>query len=602
MSSQYKNKTIPDVVREMEEADVSGKTILSKYVSINLRKVINTIDAYINSQFIDGDADYMGREQPFFNIVKAARNIWYRATDLDRKNIRYFAGKDNQTVLAFIGTLLLQDWMRNSKFGLFLNKWGLTLATYGSAVSKWVEKDGELTPSVISWNNLLFDTVDFHNNLKVEILWYTPQQLKENETFDQSVVEYLCNNTEQRKTIEGQDIDNKSGYIKVYEVHGYLPIALLKEEPSEDDWKEYTNQIHIVSLKAGGKEADYTLYKGREAKCPYHLAHLIEEEGRTLSIGAVENLFDAQWMVNHSVMQMKNQLDLASKLLFQTSDGNLVGQNVLSNIENGDIIIHAINQPLTQLNNRPDIAAMQAYQAQWQALGAQINGVSESMMGANPPAGTAWRLYESQLRENHSLFELMTEQKGLYLEEIIREFINPYFKKQLNNGDEISVILDENQIKEIDEMYVSNAAKRRVEEIKKQTILSGQIYDPAQEGQQLANETELVQKALQPLKNNRILAPDKDTWKEEFKDFDFNNLIVDITGEVKDVQGSITTLMTALNIVANNPGVLQNPDAKLIISRILNLSGTISPLELKGSPAPAQIPLNPMPQMANQLV
>lgn len=597
--SLYKNKTIADVVRDLEEADVSGKTILSKYVSINLRKVINTIDAYINSQFIDGDADYMGREQPFFNIVKAARNIWYRATDLDRKNIRYFAGKDNQTVLAFIGTILLQDWMRKSKFGLFLNKWGLTLATYGSAVSKWVEKEGELTPSVLSWNNLLFDTVDFHNNLKAEVLWYTPQQLKENKTFDQEVVDYLCENTEQRKTIEGQDIDNKSGYIKVYEVHGYLPIALLKDEPKEDDWEEYTNQIHIVSLKAQSKEKDNTLYKGREAKCPYHLAHLIEEEGRTLSIGSVENLFDAQWMVNHSVMQMKNQLDLASKLLFQTSDGNLVGQNVLSNIENGDIIIHAINQPLTQLNNRPDIAAMQAYQAQWQALGAQINGISESMMGANPPSGTAWRQTEALLQESRSLFELMTEQKGLYLEEMIREFVNPFFKKQLNNGDEISVILDENQIKEIDEMYVPNEARRRVENFKKQTILSGQIYDPSQEEQNIASQEELLSKSLQPLKNNRILAPNKDTWKAEFKEFDFNNLIVDITGEVKDVQGSITTLMTALNIVANNPGVLQNPDAKLIISRILNLSGTISPLELKGQPMPQPM-LNPTPQMANQ--
>jgi hypothetical protein len=50
--------------------------------------------------------------------------------------------------------------------------------------------------------------------------------------------------------------------------------------------------------------------RARERKDPYMITHLIEEDGRTLSIGAVEYLFDAQWMQNHTVKNMKDLLDL----------------------------------------------------------------------------------------------------------------------------------------------------------------------------------------------------------------------------------------------------------------------------------------------------
>jgi hypothetical protein len=89
---------------------------------------------------------------------------------------------------------------------------------------------------------------------------------------------------------------------------------------------------------------------------------LIEEDRRAQSIGAVEHLFEAQWMTNHSVKGIKDRLDLASKLIYQTSDANLAGQNVLSSIENGDIIVHGINQPLTEINKEnADITALQNY-------------------------------------------------------------------------------------------------------------------------------------------------------------------------------------------------------------------------------------------------
>ncbi|WP_460992121.1 hypothetical protein, partial [Staphylococcus aureus] len=63
--------------------------------------------------------------------------------------------------------------------------------------------------------------------------------------------------------------DTKSNYIKVYEVHGELPLSYLTEK--EKDETTYVQQMHIISFvasKQGGYD-DFTLYAGREKKNPY---------------------------------------------------------------------------------------------------------------------------------------------------------------------------------------------------------------------------------------------------------------------------------------------------------------------------------------------
>jgi hypothetical protein len=96
--------------------------------TFDMRENINKIEAYINSKHISGDTDSMGREKPFFNIVTGIVNIWFRATDIDRKNIRIKSTKAEDTIMAFLGTVHLNQWMRKANFGVFLNDWGRTLA------------------------------------------------------------------------------------------------------------------------------------------------------------------------------------------------------------------------------------------------------------------------------------------------------------------------------------------------------------------------------------------------------------------------------------------------------------------------------------------
>ena len=593
-------KNVGEIVRKMEDDEREGNTIISEYVTFNLRETINRIEAYLNSKHISGEKDSKGREKPFFNIITSAVNIWYRATDIDRKNIRVKATKQNDMMLSYIANIIVKQWMRRINFGAFLNEWGRVLSRYGSAVVEFVEKKGELYCSVIPWSTLIIDPVDFEKNVKIKKLYYTPGELLAKKEYDEEEVRQLIDNQQTREINTGQQKDNKDDFIEVYEIHGLLPLSYLTGE--EEDEYEYIQQMHVISYVLDKEETkkvgipqfnDYSLYMGREKKDPLMITHLIKEDGRSLSIGAVEHLFDAQWMQNHSVKQIKDQLDLASKLIFQTSDGNFVGQNALSDIESGDILTWSSangGSPLTQLqNNSHDITSSQAFQNTWKSLGMEINGINEAMTQA-PKSGTAWRQTQSALQEAHSLFELMTENKGLDIERMMREYILPWVKTKLDTSEELSEILDKHDIEKLDSIFVPKEVIRRVNDMIKKDILSktpeqlrkGELFTPEMQMQVSTDQQSVIEKALGEMGNQRFIKPseiDNKTWKEVLKDFEWD-VEVDVTGEATDAQVVMDTLSTMLQFFSAKQGVPLTAEERLITNRILEETGVVSAIEL----------------------
>lgn len=592
MANTYEEDSICSIIRKIETNFISGYTQKSKYVQESLYEDINKIEAYINSKHISGETDSMGREKPFFNIVTASRNIWYRATDIDRKNIKIKPTKLSDTFAATMATIKLQDWMRRENLGRFLNDWGMDLAGYNSSVVKFVEKNGRLIPMVVPWTRLICDTIDFKNNPKIEILELTEAQLYLREGYDKEMVEKLCEAKKSRETLGRMNKDNKNEYIKLYEIHGLFPKSYLTD--NEDDSEEYVQQMHVVSFVGGknkGTYDDFTLVKGQEAKDPYLLTTLLPETDGSVNLkGSVKMLFESQWMLNHTKKAIKDQLDLASKLIFQTSDGNFVGQNALTAIETGDIMIHAPNEPLTQLaNSSHDITSLQNFGAEWKSLAQEIASTPDSLMGSNAPSGTAWRQVEALQGEAHSLFELMTENKGLYIEEMMREFVIPHLKKKLDTSEEIMATLEDYDLKRIDSKFVKGNATKLTNEKLVDMIINGD--DVTQEDQailQTASEKG-IQEALNEHGNTRSFVPstvNSDmTWKQVFKDLEWV-VEVDVTGEASFSKEDLATLSTVLQTLGANPNILLDPNAKMLFNKILNLTGAISPIELQSQPQP----------------
>lgn len=589
-------KTICQIVREAEDNYLHGSVHRGEYIEWDMHDTIEKIDAYLNSVHISGPTDALGRDKPFFNIVTAATNVWYRATDLDRKNIRILPDKEANTAVAFIMTQLLQNWMKKSRFGTFLNDWGRALARYGSAIVKFVERDGELIATVVPWDRFIADPIDFDAIPRIEKFYKTPEQLRQMPLYDQNVVEKLiATASDSRETLDGNQIDNQSGFIELYEIHGRLPEALLEEDPeraTDAKWSSYRQQMHVVAQLSTGKDEyeEFTLYRGREKKDPYMITHLIKEDGRTLSIGAVEYLFDAQWMVNHSMKNMKDTLDLASKLIFQTADSNYVGRNVLTAIESGDIFIHQPNMPMTRIaNDKPDISAFQNYATAWQNIASEITSTPEAIKGQTLPSGTPYSLGAFLGAQANSLFEIMTENKGLHIEDMMREYVIPFLKTKMDTKDEVVAILDASGIAEIDAMYVPKEAVRRYNKRFVQDMIAGTVPPPFNQ-----QEAEMgVQRDLSVRGNRRTFKPDElneKTWKDVIKDFEMV-ATVEVTNENTDKQAVLTTLASVLQtVVSAGPMLEQNPTAKMLLGQILKETSIISPIQLAPLPAPTASP------------
>ena len=77
------------------------------------------------------------------------------------------------------------------------------------------------------------------------------------------------------------------------------------------------------------------------------------------------------------------------------------------------------------------------------------------------------------------------------------------------------------------------------------------------------------------------------TWKEQFKNLEWE-VEVDITGEPKNVQEALATLGTALKVMID-PAFMQNKQAQTVVSKILELSGAISPIELMEAAQPRKV-------------
>jgi hypothetical protein len=246
-------------------------------------------------------------------------------------------------------------------------------------------------------------------------------------------------------------------------------------------------------------------------------------------------------------------------------------------------MVYQNGMPLTQIaNNSHDITSLQSFQNQWQAVGNQINGISEAMMGETPPSGTAWRLQEAVLNESHSLFELMTENKGLSLIEMLTKYVIPYLKKKMDTTEEIAEILTDYQIEWIDSKFVPNQIIARVNDEKKRIILGGQIYDTGMEESFMQSEQQAIEDILSKQGNQRFIKPSDikgETWKKSLEDLEWE-LDYDITGESRDTRSAMTTLSSVLQTIAGLQGQPMSPEMKLVFDKILNLTGSISPLEI----------------------
>lgn len=530
----------------------------------SMRKHIVRSKLYLNSRTMQNTDDEL-----VYNIVMAPYNLQVRATDWDVKDVSLFAPSAKDHYKSFVATKFHEKWAKEVDLGSIANESNRSYHAYGLSLIETVQGDFGDLPQVVDLETIAF--CDQTNVLAGPIgirSYMTPAELMDmHGIWDDEAIEdaIVFSKPIQKTTKYGKDNATPGQYIKVYKVHGVLSLAYLTGE--EDDKDEYVRQTHIVAEYSNeeGEKKGLTLFAGRRKKSPYNALLRDPIEGRACGRGAIEELFPEQVWTNYSMDAQKDILDQAKVMLFQTSDQRFADRNILRPTQNGQVLVHDDNKPLTQVNNSPaNIVAFEQNMSLWVQNSKEKSGSFEAITGAQPKSGQPFSTTALLNQEAHGLHDQRLEDISLFWRKYYQERVLSPLQREMNKETELLSLMTRDELERID----AARAEEIGEMVEDELILSGEIVGPGT----AEFVQEQVRGELGKENNERFVKIPKDYFKDVAMDVD-----VVIAGEHRNNALVASKLSAVFAQVVNNPAVLQDPTMAAIFNDILETSG-ISPL------------------------
>lgn len=430
-------KIIQDSEENYSEV-VSGKGSLDS-LKFNQKKTLKRINSYINSQYVERDDEALFWNISNYRITHFAKNI-----DLDTKDFLPYGEGEINFVQAWALRKKVKEWFRETGFYMTLNDISEGLATYGSMVWKKVKKDGVTTLTECNLDNLYFNQkVKNINDADgiVELHYLSSTELWEKEGVWDNVKEVL-------------DIEKDKDNIEIWEFSGYH-----SEDGAKPTYK------HTIGYGYGEKEV--ILWEEDKEETLYYDFHIGRYRGRWLRTGVVERLFKLQERANQLVNQNAQATEIASLLLFKTSNTDVVG-NVLEQAINGQIISDPEFQQIG-IDNR----GLQQFISELQQIEAQADKLCltpDIIQGEQAPSNTTFRTVAVINSAAKSAFTVYKQNLGEKIAEILLSDIFPTTVSKWNRDSMIEIAEDDQDIAVYDE-----AVKRFMA---KEAMLSGQLVTP----------------------------------------------------------------------------------------------------------------------------
>lgn len=547
-------------------------------LSFNQYETLKMIEFYSNSEYLNGDKDELGRDKPFFNIVNANVDVSVVATDLDTKDIQIQGTDKDSFIKAFLLSKAAKAWMRETNYAKHLNERNETRARYGGVVIKKTESAGKLKIDVVPWKNLITDPVDLVGGIIVEKHYMSPSELSKKQGVWDNVKDAMKLATTKRATTKGAESEATDKRVPIYEIHGEFPVAVYKEcmgeAAEQDDYYNYERYIFIV---AGDSERpQVVLWSDIEKENPYKYLPWKIVHGRALGKGVVEEGEQAQIWANDSIISEKNVMELAGKVMVQTSSKRYAGRNIFTEVDNGTIFEVEDGRPLQRVEVTPN--SLPVYQnliQRWQSQYDRSAAITDALRGETPPSGQAFRLAALVTQQSSSQFDYRREEAGIFEKEVWTDWIIPHLIKKLSKKQTLALEFDNNELFKIDDAFINHLVAK---EIVKQNRRG--FYVPPEE---IETTKENIRQQLITTGQHRFIeVPDG-----FFKDV---TLKVDVitTGEQKNKSAMLESMSTIFQQVSSsyNPQtgqfmILEDPVLAEIFYQMVEAAGTpISPVTI----------------------
>ncbi len=513
---------LAQIKKELENYRNSHIEVCEGY-NYSQAKLVRRILLYKNCIYPKGKLDSQGNYKFWFDVISPRRDAEIKNIDFDTKDIELYSDATEDVGRLMIANASLKKFLKDTGQAAKLNEAIERGTEWGNTVWKKI-KDGyklmDLSNFIVL--NQIAETLEDSDVIEKEIMYSTDLRKKIG----------IWENVEELIKSGKPELHQTSPTFYIYERNGEISEKDYLELKGKQGGKE--DKYILCKVIVGGNKNDeptQVLFYDQIDKKPYKEYHRGTYSNRWMRVGMYEILFDIQTRANEIGNQIARGLEWSSKTVFRSSD-RIIAQNILTDLQNGDIIK---STDLQQVNTRMD--GLDQLIADWNRLmqiADKLANSSEVVMGESAPSGTPFRLQSMNNLNANKLFDFIREKIAIVFQDVIEDWILPELLNDLKSKDVLKLtddigILTKYYQMIIDEWYINN-------------LLAFPPHSP-EEAQLLKDE-----KMQELLKNKEVIITlEKEMWKG-FKP----RVIISITGENYALVTELETLKTFIQL-ENSP-------------------------------------------------
>jgi len=276
--------------------------------------------------------------------------------------------------------------------------------------------------------------------------------------------------------------------------------------------------------------------------------------------------------VNDAMISMKNVMDISGKVIAWTNSQRADGAgNILTDIQNGHLFELEKDASMGSLNLSPSaMPQLETLVGLWQDRYDKESSTYDANTGGTPPSGTPYSQTALLNQIANSPFEYQREVWGIFLNEIMNDWIFPHIKKRIMKEHYLTSEFSDDELELIDEsINAKNKNKMIIDKILKSPIGQGV---PSQEDMDGMDTS--VNKALSSFKSKREIEIPKDYLDVK------GRMTANITGELKNKQATLQSLDNILKTIVStfNPNTgsyaaLDDPVLSEVFRNIVETAG-----------------------------
>lgn len=489
--------------------------------------ILDLTEKYWMSRYRDNDYDSQGRKKVFYNVVTTPVYISAKMIDIDPSDIRAIpeAGQPVLPTVLFERDLSL--WMKEQRFGAFLNTVAVNLPKSGSFVAKKIRVEDGIKIVMVPLKNIKLDpdvekiTDSSFFQEEMEML---PNKMRKM-PWDEEKVEEAISRAKA----------NEQQRVKIIEHFGPMPGASKNHQIIAD--VDDGVILHEDNRKVGDV---------------YKEVHWDKIPGRWLGRGQVEFLFEDQIHLNWIAYLKARGLEWTSKHIWQSADQG-IGRNLSTETEDGEIIRGTGVQPVAM--EERNLAHYTSEEQRWEFNLQRKTFSTDVVRGVRPPAGTPLGSAMLASQMAGGFFSFVQEGYARFIKEIIWDWLIPEFKRQNTSKHWVNFInASERHLKQLDAIILN---KRVNERVMRHLSRNGEFPTSSQ----ISAYKEVEKRKLNEIGSRYEKAPEGIYDRMRFV------LDVVITGESNDVQGQLNAITVALQNT-------QSPDERRdLLNRMMVIMG-----------------------------